>query len=523
MNLLQRADELGAINEICAAIVEELDQKEVFKRIVQKAAELVSAETVAIPLISEDYKSITYAEAYGINAAKLQGRTLPMELGGLCAWVVKTSQPALSNDLRRDERANKQIVEELGINEAIVVPLRVKGSIIGGLAAFGKRGEKFSAHDVEVLSLLANHAAIAIRNSRLFENIRALKQFNEDIVQSMEEGILLEDARGFITFVNPKFEKMTGYSAKEVIGQHFSVLVSQSYKKELRKEQELRMRGESGRFELALNCKNGEVHVLVSSHPMSEAGVVRGVLSVLTDITDRKRAEEELCRKMLRYAIENGAVYLAKEKRLDKGLDAFVDLLNCGYEGMVITRTPPAEMKLKIEVPVLWLSEHAGEGALRPDEKLLEKTIYDFLRRGRVVLLDRLDYLITIRGFEKVLRLLQRLHETAYLKNGVLLISLDPEILPREELALLEKETRELSLKYPVALTQELQKLLEYINSCNMEGKKPCYRDIMERFKITKTTTRKWVKKLREKALLREDKKGRYKTLELTEEGRRAV
>ncbi len=224
----------------------------------------------------------------------------------------------------------------------------------------------------------------------------------------------------------------------------------------------------------------------------------------------------------LKYRIREGCVYLVKEKKLDRGADVFLDLLNSGYKGMIVSRTTPDEIKefCKIEVPILWLSEDVSdERAVYPELRSLEKTITDYATKDRVVLLDRLDYLIVRASFKEVLGFIQRLRELFYLGKGVLIISMDPDTLGPQEYSLLEKETSEVKLRVEPDMPLDLWGILEFVHQQNIQGKKPSQKVIVEKFGVTRTTTRKRIKRLCDMGLMMYSKNGRYKIWELTESG----
>ena len=131
------------------------------------------------------------------------------------------------------------------------------------------------------------------------EEIRRLKDFNEGIVQSMAEGIAVEDAEGRLTFVNPAVAAMLGYSPEELVGQHWTVIVPPDEHPSIQAADERRVRGETNRYELQLIRKDGtRVPVLVSGSPRISEGRFAGTLAIFTDITEHKRAEEELQRSL---------------------------------------------------------------------------------------------------------------------------------------------------------------------------------------------------------------------------------
>ena len=121
-----------------------------------------------------------------------------------------------------------------------------------------------------------------------------LKEFNENIVQSVTEGISLVDTEGRLSFVNPALLALLGYdSASELIGKPWSAIVPPDQHAVVRASDDRRVRGEVDRYELELVRKDGtRVLVLVSGCPRFDGDQFVGTIGTLTDITERVRAEE---------------------------------------------------------------------------------------------------------------------------------------------------------------------------------------------------------------------------------------
>ncbi|TEU15443.1 MAG: PAS domain S-box protein [Anaerolineales bacterium] len=89
-----------------------------------------------------------------------------------------------------------------------------------------------------------------IERKRAEEALRELKKFHEGIVQSMTEGIIVEDAEGCLTFINPATAALLGYSPAELLGQHWTVIVPPDQQPIVQAVDERRVRGEVDRYEL---------------------------------------------------------------------------------------------------------------------------------------------------------------------------------------------------------------------------------------------------------------------------------
>ncbi|MFW9914693.1 MAG: PAS domain S-box protein, partial [Candidatus Thorarchaeota archaeon] len=122
------------------------------------------------------------------------------------------------------------------------------------------------------------------------------EQKYRELVEELHEGILVEDADEIITFVNPQTTTLLGYSFEELIGQPTSLIIPDDEKENIRNETAKRPLGISSTYESALMTKEGRrVPVIISTTPLFfESGEFRGILSLFTDITERKRVEELL-------------------------------------------------------------------------------------------------------------------------------------------------------------------------------------------------------------------------------------
>lgn len=155
---------------------------------------------------------------------------------------------------------------------------------------------------------------IAVENSRLHKESERLREFTESIVHNMQEGILIEDAKGCITFVNPKAAELLGYAPEGLTGQHWKTTVSPESVAKVEEEAAKRPAGITSHYEATLLTKGGQrMPVIVSACPLFQNGCFSGVLSVFTDITAHKRAEQQAIRTERLAAMGYIAAALAHE------------------------------------------------------------------------------------------------------------------------------------------------------------------------------------------------------------------
>lgn len=127
------------------------------------------------------------------------------------------------------------------------------------------------------------------------EEIEQLRKFSESTVRTMTEGLVLTDAEGRLTFVNPAAAAALGYTPAEMTDKEALSFVPRDQHAIVRRADEKRSKGISDRYELVFQHKDGSRRTfLVSGGPRVQGARFGGTLAVLTDITDRKRLEEEI-------------------------------------------------------------------------------------------------------------------------------------------------------------------------------------------------------------------------------------
>lgn len=116
------------------------------------------------------------------------------------------------------------------------------------------------------------------------------------LVDTMNEGTAITDSQGVIRYVNKKTCEMLGYGNNDLLG-HSAFEFLDTKSREIVKEELLRRsRGQSSRYEISWTKKNGgHCHTIMSAVPLfTEKNTFDGSFVVITDITGRKKAEDEL-------------------------------------------------------------------------------------------------------------------------------------------------------------------------------------------------------------------------------------
>ncbi|MFZ5916729.1 MAG: GAF domain-containing protein [Chloroflexota bacterium] len=208
-----------------------LEMETTLHTILSYATRLVRASCGWILLVSLEDKIITRRATHGLDEHLLKDLGYDFFQGGLEGWVMRERTPALSRALTEDERLTDRVrlwLAEQHLGSATVVPLQVKDQVVGVLAVLKDRTDRpLSQHELDLLSVMASQAAIALENAELFaereRNIAELSimyQTGRAISGSLDlEAIVnmiytqisqvMDATNFFIAFYNPDTEEVS--------------------------------------------------------------------------------------------------------------------------------------------------------------------------------------------------------------------------------------------------------------------------------------------------------------------------
>ncbi len=116
------------------------------------------------------------------------------------------------------------------------------------------------------------------------------------LIETMNEGVAVVDVEGTLVFVNEKFEEILEYDRGEMIDKSIFSLFDEENREKLRGELEKRSKGESSVYEVNAITKIGKLRTLmISGTPLfDDEGDFKGSFGVITDITEKKRLEQQI-------------------------------------------------------------------------------------------------------------------------------------------------------------------------------------------------------------------------------------
>lgn len=158
------------IIDISTQLNSTFDHVSLLKRIVAAVTELTDTEAASILLIDPNTGELRFEISSNLNPHEMEDMIVPME-GSIAGWVATHGEPRVIFDVQREPGHFGTIDDtiEFQTRNMVAVPMRTHKKVIGVLEAINKIGnQRFTDIDINTLNALANHAAIAIENARLF-------------------------------------------------------------------------------------------------------------------------------------------------------------------------------------------------------------------------------------------------------------------------------------------------------------------------------------------------------------------
>ncbi|MCF3136987.1 GAF domain-containing sensor histidine kinase [Streptomyces olivochromogenes] len=170
---------LAAVSSALLAMSRHLEVRDVLKTIVASARELLDAQYAALG-VPDDHGGFAQFVVDGVSDEQWKAiGPLPRQHGILAA-MLHESRPERLADVRKDPRFEGWPAAHPEMSDFLGLPIRDGDEIIGALFLANKNCPKlegrcgFTEEDEELLSILAQHAAIALTNARLYERSREL-------------------------------------------------------------------------------------------------------------------------------------------------------------------------------------------------------------------------------------------------------------------------------------------------------------------------------------------------------------
>ena len=284
-------DKMRRLTLLAAASTQSLSVREVLDSVLIQVVGSVNATHGIVRLIEGEgpaarltiHASVGFSEPFLVQHAHVP-LTEP--------WAAKLFQGGGSDFLRLYPEADREAwprIADSGVKEMIAIVLRGKTGPLGIIGVGSTREEYFQEDEVSYLVNIANLLGLTLQSVRLFEQLATVQKQWAYTFDSIGDPILVHDGQGRMLRANQRLSHLLGRDFNALIGRGVSQLLQKN--------------GVS--YEVCPYCEGvaGEGddpdpwlrgYFLASNSTFSDsAGNPLGIVHVLKDITDRKRAEEK--------------------------------------------------------------------------------------------------------------------------------------------------------------------------------------------------------------------------------------
>ena len=168
---------------------------ELVRSVTDVAKNLFEAAACSVALLDETKSELVFYVASGEGAENVEGMRIPSSQG-IAGWVVTSGQPIAIDDVRQDPRFASNVAKSTGYvpKSILAMPLETEREMLGAISVLDRQtGDRQEARDMELLSLFANQAALAIENSKVFTSLgsalfKSLGELSDD--RALSESLL---------------------------------------------------------------------------------------------------------------------------------------------------------------------------------------------------------------------------------------------------------------------------------------------------------------------------------------------
>lgn len=283
--------EVVSLYEVSKAIGSIMDLDQLLELILNLASETLSSDGGSIMLFDPKTGELTVKSAVGQRKSAVINKKL--EMGERIAGLVAKDQESISvhGSVKDDPRFKLLEQYDDGIKSGISVPLLRKGKLLGIINLHRREKDvKFVQRDIDLLSIFAAQAGIAIENAYLFEDLQSEKEKLEVVFEDMADGILITDEEFNVNMLNKSAGKLLNIGQEESLSKNLAGLIP-DFKPSVPWEKIREDAEKTSNFELAREKgKSFFVSVITTKITDQDRGISRRIM-ILRDITEEKKEE----------------------------------------------------------------------------------------------------------------------------------------------------------------------------------------------------------------------------------------
>jgi signal transduction histidine kinase len=184
-------EQLSLLSELAAAVGATLDVEKIYEQTLERLVHAMGYHAAYLFVVDPGRRVVRGHRMAGSVGQESQFRAMEFALDDPragSARVAVTGLPLVVDDAEKpDQPIDAPSVRALGLRSIVMVPLRVKGEVFGVLSVASSEPGRVGTSDMELLSTVANHVALAVDRAESFQTIEELSRGLEDKVRVRTE------------------------------------------------------------------------------------------------------------------------------------------------------------------------------------------------------------------------------------------------------------------------------------------------------------------------------------------------
>lgn len=184
-------ERIKALSKISKAIASDLYLEDILRLVVVVTAELMESNICSLMLIDEKKNGLIIRATQSVSED--YNKKPPLKVGeGIAGKVAKENKPMVVKDVTKEEEYKyRDIAKKEGLRSLLCVPLAVKNKVIGVINCYTSKPHDFTETEINVLTSIANQAAVAIENTELMVKSKVIQE-------ELEARKIIERAKGIL-------------------------------------------------------------------------------------------------------------------------------------------------------------------------------------------------------------------------------------------------------------------------------------------------------------------------------------
>lgn len=294
--------EESRFHEVSQAISSELDIDVLLSKIMSIATELLDAERSTLFLHDPQTDELWSRVAEGIVEKEIR---FPSS-AGIAGEVFRSQQAVNIPNAYEDLRFNQEVDRMTGFRTSTILCVPVisrQGNTIGVVQVLNRKGGPFRIRDERRLEMLASQSAIALDNARLFSEVLSERNYSNNVLRSLSNGVLTVDVHGNLVKINEAGTKILACLSEDVLGAPINKVFRAQNNWITKIINAVLKSNEHGTSldETLKDFRGRNIAVNLSATPLLDGkGKSLGCTIVLEDISNEKRIRTTMARYMTR-------------------------------------------------------------------------------------------------------------------------------------------------------------------------------------------------------------------------------